>query len=331
MPRLGVLGTMVWDRIYARDVRVDPVEEWGGIAYALAAASAARPPGWEIVPIIRLGRDLEEVAFRFFRTLPGLDLQRGIRLVPEPNNRVELRYQDQQRRCERMTGGVSSWPWPELGSIVTDLDALYINFISGFELGLDTAWRLRLAYDGPVYADLHSIFLGIDSSGMREPRPLEHWREWLRCFDAVQVNEDELSTLAFAWGDPWRFAADVVGDDLRLLFVTLAERGAAYLASSSFQADPRLWQERRGQGALAGRPIVAHAGITSERVAVEPVLDGGDPTGCGDVWGATCFSALLGGSTLRGAVESANAAAARNLNHRGAGGLYHHLGGRLSS
>ncbi|MGH7551400.1 MAG: hypothetical protein ACREMQ_00055 [Longimicrobiales bacterium] len=331
MRRLGVLGTMVWDRIFARDIRVDPVEEWGGIAYALAAAAAARPSDWEIVPIIRLGRDLEEVAFRFLRTLPGVDLQRGIRLVPEMNNRVELRYQDQQRRCERMTGGVSPWSWPELLPIVSDLDALYVNFISGFELDLETAQRLRLSYDGPIYADLHSIFLGIDAAGRREPQPLAQWREWLRCFDAVQVNEDELSTLASAWGDPWRFAAEVVGDELRLLFVTLAERGAAYVASSSFQADPMLWEERRDRSWLSGRTLVASGGVTSERIGAASAVDGGDPTGCGDVWGATCFAALLDGRTLRGAVESANAAAVRNLRHRGATGLYHHLHGRLSS
>jgi hypothetical protein len=38
---LGVVGTLVWDRIHARDGRAAPVEEWGGIAYALAAASAS--------------------------------------------------------------------------------------------------------------------------------------------------------------------------------------------------------------------------------------------------------------------------------------------------
>ena len=43
--RLGILGTMVWDRIHARHGRTEPVEEWGGISYALAAAVSAAPPG----------------------------------------------------------------------------------------------------------------------------------------------------------------------------------------------------------------------------------------------------------------------------------------------
>ena len=34
---LGVIGTLVWDRILDRDGRSEPVEEWGGIGYALAA------------------------------------------------------------------------------------------------------------------------------------------------------------------------------------------------------------------------------------------------------------------------------------------------------
>jgi sugar/nucleoside kinase (ribokinase family) len=135
--------------------------------------------------------------------------------------------------------------------------------------------------------------------------------------------------LAYAWGDPWKFAAETVGDELRLLLVTLGARGAAYVASSSFRADPGLWQERGPRGALTTPTIVRPAAVTSERVAAATSTVDGDPTGCGDVWGATCFCALLAGESLRAAVEAANTAASRNLAHRGAGGLHHHLSGRL--
>jgi sugar/nucleoside kinase (ribokinase family) len=63
-------------------------------------------------------------------------------------------------------------------------------------------------------------------------------------------------------------------------------------------------------------------------------LDGpalvGDPTGCGDVWGATFFARLLSGDALDAAMEEANKRAARNVEHRGARGLFRHLVGRLS-
>ncbi|HEY0304706.1 MAG TPA: hypothetical protein VGC44_07025, partial [Longimicrobiales bacterium] len=68
--RLGIVGTMVWDRIFARDQRREPVEEWGGITYALSAAEAAAEDDWQLVPIIKLGSDLQDRAFSFLRTLP---------------------------------------------------------------------------------------------------------------------------------------------------------------------------------------------------------------------------------------------------------------------
>jgi len=320
---------MVWDRIFARDGREQPVEEWGGITYALAAASAARGPDWDLVPIVKLGRDYEERGFTFLRNVPGLQLDTGVKVVTEPNNQVDLLYRDHERRCERLEGGVPGWSWTELEPVLASLDALYINFISGFELDLPTAMRLRHTFAGPIYADLHSIFLGVDAQGFRTPQPLEAWREWLRCFDVIQVNEDELAILAQAWGDPWRFAADVVGDELRVLFVTLGERGAAYIAAPSMDPDPMRW---RAPGLVRSRPIAPMGGpARTERIEPEGGPREGDPTGCGDVWGATCFLRLLDGDSLRTAVSAANGAAARNVGHRGASGLHHHLLGRLGT
>ena len=53
--RIGILGSLVWDLIYGRDPLAPPVEEWGGIAYALAGLDASLPPDWEIVPLIKVG------------------------------------------------------------------------------------------------------------------------------------------------------------------------------------------------------------------------------------------------------------------------------------
>ena len=317
---------MVWDRIHARDGRAEPFEEWGGISYALAAADAARPEGWSVVPILKIGADLQERAYTFLRTLDGVVLDENIRVVDQPNNRVELHYQDNARRCERLTGGVSGWTWSDLAPIVADLDALYINFISGYELELPEVVRLRLGYHGPMYADLHSLMLGMEAGGLRVPRPLASWREWLRCFDVVQVNESELDTLAQTWGDPWTFAAEVVNDELKLLLVTLGERGAACVAAPSFQPEPMEW---RPQGIVT--PAIRPAGgAQSRHIAAGLSAQSGDPTGCGDVWGATCFCQLLAGTSLEEAMSAANQAAARNVQHRGATGLNLHLQGRIS-
>src|SRR5207248_341097 len=211
--RLGVIGSMVWDTIYGRDPARPAIEEWGGISYSLAALDATLGDDWQIVPLVKVGRDLAPRANEFLGTLHHVAPGARFLEVPAPNNRVTLRYYQTERRCEQMSGGVPPWTWPELGPQVRDLDALYVNFISGYELDLQTARLLR--------------------RGRIEP--------------------------------------DVA-------------------------ADPE-----------------------------------GDPTGCGDVLGATLAASLLGGAPLEKALRLGTRMGARNVAHRGATGLRDHLLGRLSA
>lgn len=321
--RLGVVGTLVWDTIHARGGSDRTVSEWGGIAYALGALSAVLPDDWEVVPMVKVGRDLSEGALRFLRSIPGLRVEPGVKVVAEPNNRVELRYLDRHRRTERLSGGVPPWEWPELAPLAGECDALYVNFISGFEMELDTARALRSGFDGPTYADLHSLFLGVGREGLREPRPLPSWSEWLRCFDAVQMNEDEFDLLGRDVGDPWQLAAEAVGPELKLVTVTLGPEGAAYVASPSFEPDPGTWPEARGRMARPGP-------VRSGRIEPPEGEVEGDPTGSGDVWGASLFARLLDGAGLEDGMRDAARMARRNVTHLGARGLHHHLRGRVA-
>lgn len=319
--RLGVLGTFVWDRIWTReDVgRGEPFTSWGGIAYSLAAAAAACPDGWEVVPVARVGADLEGEARAFLAGLPGVRVEGpSLRVVPEENNRVELFYTDESRRGERLTGGVSGWGWEELEPALEGLDALYVNFISGFELELETAERLRASFGGPTYADLHSLFLGCPGAGTRALRPLPEWRRWAGCFDAVQLNQDELGTLGAPEGWP-EGAAPLLEAGPGLVAATLGPEGAATARREGFPEDPARWPAHRARPAAGGAPF-------SGRLHPAPALPG-DPTGAGDVWGATLFCGLLAGLGVDAAVEGAHRAAARKLAHRGASGLHPRLCG----
>lgn len=304
--RLGVLGSMVWDRIDHPDG--EPVERWGGIAYSLAAAAAALPAGWTVRPIVKVGQDLAAEARAFMASVPGLERPGGVRETPEPNNRVRLRYRDRHHRDEELTGGVPGWDWAELEPLLSGLDALYVNLISGFELDLETAARLRSVVPGPVYADLHSLLLGVGPDGLRVPRPLTRRDAWLAAFDLVQVNETELALLGDR-DDPWAATERVVGAGLGAFLVTRGPTGATALAVG---AGPRPWAAAGGD--------VQRLDVPAARVVAA-----GDPTGCGDVWGATCFVALVNGAPLAEALRAANDAAARNAEFRGADGLYSFL------
>jgi hypothetical protein len=329
--RLGVIGTFVWDVIHGRDVRAGPIEEWGGISYALAGLDAALPPDWEIVPIIKVGSDLAERARAFLRSLRRIAPDAALVEVPAPNNRVELRYYSEDRRSEYLSGGVPGWNWLGLKPLLAlaSLDALYVNFLSGWELDLETTQLLRQHFRPPIYGDLHMLVMTVQPNGLRTPEPLPNVADWCACFDIVQVNEDEMAMMA---PDPMALSATALAAGVSCLVVTLAQRGAVYFAAPGFHGlddlPPRRGLATSPRGGTGSVGPVRTALVPGERARVEP--GGGDPTGCGDVWGATYFSRLIAGDTITDAIQAAHRAAARNVEHRGATGLANFLRGELS-
>ena len=321
--RVGIIGTFVWDTIYGRGGSNVPTEEWGGIAYSLSALDAALSPDWQIVPLIKVGSDLAERARGFCRTLEHIAPDAALIEVAQPNNRVELVYETSERRAEKLTGGVAGWSWLGLKPLLAGLDALYINFLSGWELDLETAQLLRQHFKGPIYCDLHMLVMAVQPEGWRALRPLPNVAEWCRCFDVLQMNEDEVTAAA---PDGLALAATALANGVRALLVTLGTRGAVYFAAPGFDRLADLSRAPQiGRGAAGNGPI------RTERIAVAAQSQEGDPTGCGDVWGATCFSRLLQGDSLREAIDAAHRAAARNVAHRGATGLARHLRGEIIS
>lgn len=318
--RVGVIGSFVWDVIHGRDPRDAPVEEWGGITYALGALEAALPAEWEFVPIVKVGSDLAPKARDFLRDFRRVAEDASPIEVPYPNNRVSLYYQSAERRVEKLAGGVPGWSWLGLKPLLAGLDALYINLISGFELDLETAQLIRAHFNGPIYCDMHSLFLAIQPDGIRTLQPLPNAAAWFRCFDIVQVNEDEMSMMA---PDPLALAAMATAAGVKVLNVTLGKRGVVYIAAPGFERLSDL--DRGGLAPSTGA-------VRTELMPAVPARDlgAGDPTGCGDVWGATYFSRLLAGDDIRSAMQKAAAAAARNVDHRGATGLAQYLRGELS-
>jgi hypothetical protein len=320
--RVGVIGTFVWDVIHGRHPGMVPVTEWGGITYSLSGLDAALPADWEIVPIMKVGSDLAQKANDYVRTLKRIAPDAHLIEVPYANNRVELRYIDDERRTETLTGGVPGWSWIGLKPVLdlAKLDALYINFLSGWELDLETATVLRSYFPGPIYCDFHMKVTTVAPSGLRVLEPIPNVGEWCACFDFLQVNEDEMSMMA---PDPLALAATAIARGVRCLAVTLGPRGAVYFAGPGFNTIRDLRAQRPfGTDIGALRTELVPAEVASQK--------SGDPTGCGDVWGSSYFSRLLAGDTIDEAIRAANRYAARNFQHRGATALAPFLRGELS-
>jgi hypothetical protein len=326
--RVGVIGTFVWDLIHGRDARSVPVEEWGGITYTLSGLDAALPDDWEIVPIMKVGYDLAARARDYIRTLKHIAADAALVEVPYPGHRVELRYIDEERRTEVLTGGIPGWSWLGLKPLIDEarLDALYVNFLSGWELDLETAQLLRQHFRGPIHCDLHMKVMAVRPDGLRVPQAIPNLAEWCGCFDFLQMNEEELATIA---PDPLSLAATAMAAGISCLLVTLGKRGAVYFAAPGFDTICDL--PRRGGLSTAPRGGTGALGPVRTELVPAAVVNGpGDPTGCGDVWGATWFSRMVAGDRLSDAMKAAVVAAARNVGHRGATGLAAHLRGELS-
>src|SRR2546425_10616945 len=105
--------------------------------------------------------------------------------------------------------------------------------------------------------------------------------------------------------DPLAAAAGALGQGCRTLVVTLGARGATY---------------------FTGRPVRT-ALLPAEGT---PVLEG-DPTGCGDVFGAAVVASLLAGANLDDALRLGTRIGARNGKPRGARGAGEQQIGRRST
>ena len=147
--------------------------------------------------------------------------------------------------------------------MVRDLDAIYLNFISGFELALGTAQALRQGFHGPIYADLHSLFLGMHHDGIRVLQPLAGPAAWFGCFDVVQLNEDEMHQLS---PDPLSLSAGALGAGTSLLVVTLGPKGAAYVAAPGFDG----WRSSDRAAVPSRERLIGHRPTVSTARRLRP-------------------------------------------------------------
>ena len=254
VPKVGVVGSLVWDLIHGRDPLAPPTEEWGGIAYALGGLDASLPPDWEIVPLIKVGRDL---APRGGRAAHGAC--RGSRRAGAAS------------RCRRRTtawccttsrrsgaasgcrGGVPGWTWLELGPMVRDLDA----HLSQLHLRLRARAGHRAgAAPGIPRPDLRRPAQPVPGHAARRhpgapaPGGPGGLVRLLRRGPAQRGRD--APALA---GPAVAVSAQALGAGVSLLVVTLGPKGAAYVAAPGFDgwAGGRQTAGDRTVGGSTGR------------------------------------------------------------------------------
>jgi len=132
--KITLLGTITCDTIF--QPQGGSSESYGGLIYSILPLAMLAVPGTIIVPVVNLGRDVESPVRAILSRHKQIS-QGGIRVVPERNNRVVLRYISEGEREEMQQGDLPPLTFEQIEPFL-DADVLLVNFISGSDL----SWRL---------------------------------------------------------------------------------------------------------------------------------------------------------------------------------------------
>lgn len=273
-----VLGHLVLDEIHSYDGRVHHGP--GGITFSVSAFDALLADHELLRPLFPYGRDAEPVLRELTAACPRTDFSHCWQVEAE-TTRVRLFHESPAQYNTQLVRSLEAISFTRIEPLLEDSALVYLNMMTGHDVTLDTAVRLR----GPgrlVYIDLHMIAYRVHPDGRREPAPAPMWREWLRAGDVLQCNEREFAALI----------PDAHSDDERL-------------ARVFDTASPRYFVLTKGE---SGADIHGSDGAAWHVPARLPGHTM-DPTGCGDTFGSAFALGLArGDDPAEAAARAARAA-----------------------
>ncbi len=270
MSEFGLIGTITSDEIIYDDGRA--FRGLGGVLYQAAALCGF---GHRVRLAAQCGEDLRGEVEALISGWPSL-VRDGLRFVPGPGNRVELRYSERLKEREEVLRSVIPPldPAPLLGRLAR-LDLLLMVFNSGFDIELPDWRRVARSARCPIWMDIHSLSLAKLVGSHRDYVALPQWIDWVEGVTYLQANRQEVACML---GRPERwperdeiaaFARGAFDQAVRAVFVTMGKDGVLVLTSE----ETRLIQAPR-----------------ADRVV--------DTTGCGDVFCAGTMHRLAAGAEL---------------------------------
>lgn len=293
--RLGVIGSVNVDAVTTADGQLR--QGLGGVLYTVLALSALGRGAVEVWPVCFVGDDVRSAVVQLLSTCGNARLDG---LVPAPASyRCRLRYLADGSKEETLVGEVEPLTAAHLQPLLAGLDALLVNFITGYEIERRELSRVRSSLRGPMVVDVHSLTLGRDAAGRRFWRRPEDWREWVALADVVQMNASEAALLGGLGPAPEErlveFARSLVqmGPDWAVI-----TRGPLGVVAVSRDRDS---------------PAIVAAADEPERAV--------DTTGCGDIFLAALALGRVFGMPLDEAVRAAVHAAGLGSRRAGVGAL----------
>ncbi len=190
--KIGVIGTFINDQITLADR--SQTQSFGGIFYTVTILANLLSKSDEIYPVCYLGDDIYDSVTEKLSKYKNVKFSSIIR-AKQPNTSVRLIYHDREHRDEYLKNLLPKLKMDVLKNH-NGMDAWLINFITGFEMSLETFSQFKENMKAPVFMDYHSLALGISNEGKRFPKRSENWDQWLKGVDVLQMNNNEAATLS---------------------------------------------------------------------------------------------------------------------------------------
>lgn len=282
--KLTVIGTITKDTITFPTGKV--TRSFGGILYNVLPLAQATQQDIIISPVCNLGSDIYKRVIFYLKKFGNIDLS-GISMFKEKNNHVHLFYDRRWHKKEILKNLVPKIEFSQIEPYLNS-DCLLINFISGFDIDLNTLRKIKKKSDSRIFMDVHSLILGIKKSGQRFFKVPDLWKEYLKIADIVQMNFKEMQiisgSLLKSGNDLKEFSRTILNLGPGILLVTCGRKGAFLYYRESKKI------------------ISYHSSALKIRYLI-------DPTGCGDVFSAGFLLAYLKTNDPEASCEYANSLA----------------------
>jgi adenosine kinase len=294
---IAIIGHLVWDKINHANGRT--IEDFGGIAYNLAALSTVVNSSTRIFPICYLGEDLELKARNYWKRSSNIDFSYAKTLA----QRQEIHVLTYDRVGYRKEDNRNLFP-PLNISLFNDcpnFDIALVNYIGGDEFPPANLRWFKNNFKSLIYLDFHSLALSRVARNRRYFRCHPHWRKYTALADIVQMNYYELKTL-------FPGIKDETAQIMDSAFKVMETGPRAVIITRENKNLIAIWR--------AGKKVSRRAFPVSQ---VSKVVDS---TGCGDSFAAGFVNGLCQGKGIEACCQEGLRLASRKITFSGPDGFF---------